>query len=255
MSQLRMQGGGGTLLYDAVEQASTDIMKKLTGRKALIVLSDGVDYGSHGSLKESVEAAQRADTLVYSIVYSDSGAYGIFGGGSDGKRVLEDMSDETGGSLLRGKQEADHRPPVRHPAGGTADAIQHRVCVGQAGDGFGVPQDSVDRAAEGVAGAGAAVVLGAAVEVLQRGEWGFVPPAISSPVARRCGIAYPRLCSAGDLVAGGKSGAGSHTGGFVAPAILSPVARRCGIAYPRFCSAGDLVADGRAARDRIPAAL
>ena len=98
MQQLRMQGGGGTLLYDAVERASTDVMKKLTGRKALIVLSDGVDYGSRGSLKESVEAAQRADTLIYSIVYSDPGAYGIFGGGGDGKRVLESMSDETGGS-------------------------------------------------------------------------------------------------------------------------------------------------------------
>ena len=44
--QVRLQNGGGTLLYDAVVQASNDVMKKLTGRKALIVLSDGVDFGS-----------------------------------------------------------------------------------------------------------------------------------------------------------------------------------------------------------------
>ncbi|HTX38740.1 MAG TPA: VWA domain-containing protein [Bryobacteraceae bacterium] len=100
MSQLRMQGGGGTLLYDAVAQASNTVMKKLTGRKALIVLSDGVDYGSYGTLKDAVEAALKADTLIYSILYSDPGAYGLFGGGGEGKGVLEDMSNETGGSFF-----------------------------------------------------------------------------------------------------------------------------------------------------------
>ncbi len=100
MSQLRMQGGGGTLLYDAVAKASDDVMKKLTGRKALIVLSDGVDFGSNGSLKESVEAAVKADTLIYSILYSDSGAYGLFGGGGEGRSVLERMCTETGGSFF-----------------------------------------------------------------------------------------------------------------------------------------------------------
>jgi VWFA-related protein len=46
-----------------------------------------------------VEAAQRADTLIYSILYSDPGAYGIFGG-HEGNRVLQRMSDETGGSFF-----------------------------------------------------------------------------------------------------------------------------------------------------------
>ncbi|MBV8902896.1 MAG: VWA domain-containing protein [Acidobacteriia bacterium] len=99
MSQLRMRNGGGTLLYDAVAQASTDIMKKLTGRKALIVLSDGVDFDSNGTLEDAIEAALRAETLVYSVLYSDPGAYGIFGG-HDGKRVLEQLSSETGGSFF-----------------------------------------------------------------------------------------------------------------------------------------------------------
>jgi len=98
--QLRRQGGGGTLLYDAVAKASDDVMKKLTGRKALIVLSDGVDFGSYGSLKDAVEAAERAGTLVYSILYSDPSAYGIFGGGGDGKRVLQKMSEDSGGSFF-----------------------------------------------------------------------------------------------------------------------------------------------------------
>ena len=108
MRQLRMQGGGGTLLYDAVARASNDVMKKLTGRKALIVLSDGVDFGSYGTLQDAVEAAQRADTLIYSILYSDPGAYGLFGGGGDGKGVLERMSNETGGSFF----EVSKKQPV-----------------------------------------------------------------------------------------------------------------------------------------------
>jgi VWFA-related protein len=99
MNQVRMRNGGGTLLYDAVLKASEDIMQKQTGRKALIVLSDGVDFGSGGSVQESVETAQRADTLIYSILYSDSGAYGGFGG-PDGKHVLQQLSKETGGSFF-----------------------------------------------------------------------------------------------------------------------------------------------------------
>jgi len=98
--QLRQQGGGGTLLYDAVASASEEVMRKQTGRKALIVLSDGVDFGSENTLKEAVEAAERAETLVYSILYSDPGAYGIFGGGNDGKRVLQRMSEDSGGSFF-----------------------------------------------------------------------------------------------------------------------------------------------------------
>ncbi len=87
MRQLRMQQGGGTLLYDAVVRASDEVMRNQSGRKALIVLSDGVDFGSDGTLQDAVEAAQRADTLIYSILYSDPGAYGILGS-PDGRRVL-----------------------------------------------------------------------------------------------------------------------------------------------------------------------
>jgi len=100
MRQLRMQHGGGTLLYDAVVRASEDTMQKRTGRKALVVLSDGVDVGSYGTVQDAVEAAQRADTLIYSILYADPDAYGIFGGGGEGKGVLQRLSNETGGSFF-----------------------------------------------------------------------------------------------------------------------------------------------------------
>ena len=97
--ELEGQMGGGTLLYDAVVQASQDIMQKQTGRKGLIILSDGVDTGSEAPLEASVEAAVRADTLIYSILFSDSGAYGPFFS-PDGRGALQRMSKETGGSLF-----------------------------------------------------------------------------------------------------------------------------------------------------------
>ncbi|HEY4962605.1 MAG TPA: VWA domain-containing protein [Terriglobales bacterium] len=66
---------GGTLLNDAVFLAADEIMSKQQGRKALIILSDGVDQGSKVSLTRAIEAAQRADTLVYTILFADPQAY------------------------------------------------------------------------------------------------------------------------------------------------------------------------------------
>lgn len=63
--------GGGTQLYDAVFLASNELMKKQQGRKALIILSDGVDRGSKTYLDSAIESAQRADTVVYSIYFAE----------------------------------------------------------------------------------------------------------------------------------------------------------------------------------------
>src|SRR5262249_48895652 len=78
-------GRGGTLLYDAVYLDSDELMKKQQGRKALIVLTDGVDHGSKESLREAIETAQRADPLVYCILFADKEDYGG-GGGFGGPR-------------------------------------------------------------------------------------------------------------------------------------------------------------------------
>jgi len=61
--------GGGTTLYDALFLSSDELMSKLKGRKAVIILSDGVDRGSKETLMSSIEAAQRADTIVYAIYF------------------------------------------------------------------------------------------------------------------------------------------------------------------------------------------
>jgi len=123
-------GGGGTLLYDSIYLASNELMKKQQGRKALIILTDGVDHGSKESLNTAIASAQRADTAVYSILFADEDAYGNggrggygghggYGGGGmgrggggrypqqehpDGKKILERISKETGGQLFEVKK-------------------------------------------------------------------------------------------------------------------------------------------------------
>jgi len=93
----------GTVLFDAVYLAATEKLKQEVGRKAIVLITDGVDVGSRLKLKDALEAAQKADTIIYSIYYVDSGAY--YRGGGWGFSVsdsdLKKMSEETGGRLFR----------------------------------------------------------------------------------------------------------------------------------------------------------
>ncbi len=61
--------GAGTLLYDAIFLACDEVMKKQTGRKAIVVLTDGEDRGSQETLNSAIESAQRSETIVYAIYY------------------------------------------------------------------------------------------------------------------------------------------------------------------------------------------
>jgi VWFA-related protein len=96
--QLRNQMGGGTLLYDAL-LTGAKMMEPEHGRKALLVMTDGVDTGSEADLNAALDATVRADTLIYSILFSDEGYYGAFGGGG-GRKVLERLSKDSGGGFF-----------------------------------------------------------------------------------------------------------------------------------------------------------
>jgi VWFA-related protein len=139
--------GGGTCLYDAVVLAADDLMRKQQGRKALILLTDGVDTGSKLTLSQAVESAQRADTLVYSILFSDASAYGNtggFGGMSrrggypggggmnlpDGKRVLEQISRETGGRFF----EVSKKQPIEKVYSAIEEDLRNQYSLGYTPD-------------------------------------------------------------------------------------------------------------------------
>jgi len=84
------QGRGGTQLYDAIFLASDELMKSKDGRKALVVFSDGVDRGSKDTLNDAVDAADRANLVVYTIYFKGEGErdsnFGFPGNGGGGRR-------------------------------------------------------------------------------------------------------------------------------------------------------------------------
>jgi VWFA-related protein len=140
----RPKRGAGTLLYDAIYLACDELMKKQTGRKAIVVLTDGEDRGSQETLNSAIESAQKSETVVYTIYYGghedhDNGGFnnggrggypgggypggrypgggypgGGYPGGSryprqqenrpDGKKILQRIAQETGGRYFEVKK-------------------------------------------------------------------------------------------------------------------------------------------------------
>ena len=85
----------GTILFDAVYLAAAEKLKGEVGRKAIVLITDGMDYGSRVKLQEAVAASHKSDVVIYSIYYADS-RFGYFA--SDGD--LRKMSEETGGRVF-----------------------------------------------------------------------------------------------------------------------------------------------------------
>jgi VWFA-related protein len=89
----------GTLLYDAIFLAADEKLKSEVGRKAMIILTDGEDQGSMMTLKRAVEAAQKADTIVYVLLIADRGFYyGTMG--YSGDHDMKQVTEQTGGRLI-----------------------------------------------------------------------------------------------------------------------------------------------------------
>lgn len=124
-AELSQQYGGGTLLYDAVEKASLEIMSKQSGRKALIVLSDGVDTGSETPLSAAIEAAQKNDTIIYSILFSDSGYYT-----RDGRGTMSKLAKETGGGFF----EITKKHPVEEAFHTLEEELRSQYSLGYVSD-------------------------------------------------------------------------------------------------------------------------
>jgi VWFA-related protein len=89
---------GGTALWHGLYYTAKEL-KPFTGRKAIVVLSDGVDTGSDIKMPELIEMTQSAGTVVYSLKYSSPARFASITGAiaqalSHG---LDRLSKETGG--------------------------------------------------------------------------------------------------------------------------------------------------------------
>src|SRR5271156_5412705 len=91
----------GTVLYDAVYLSAHDMLAKEVGRKAMILLTDGEDEGSQLKIRDAIEAAERADAIVYVLLCADRGFYGSFGvGGYTGEGEMRKLTEATGGRVI-----------------------------------------------------------------------------------------------------------------------------------------------------------
>jgi VWFA-related protein len=88
----------GTLLYDAVYLSAHDMLAKEVGRKAMILLTDGQDEGSRLKIQDAIEAAQKADAIVYVLLCADRGFYGGFG--YYGESDMRKLTEQTGGRVI-----------------------------------------------------------------------------------------------------------------------------------------------------------
>ena len=111
MDQLQIPGRVATVLYDAIQLTSDNLMREQKGRKAFILLSDGVDVGSKTTLGTATEYAQRADTLIYSIWFHGKWKLWWVAGGpaaiqghamyrAKGKSAMQRLAGETGGRFF-----------------------------------------------------------------------------------------------------------------------------------------------------------
>jgi VWFA-related protein len=87
---------GGTSLFDAVYLAANDKLAREAGRKAVVILSDGIDTTSKYDMSKAMTAAHRSDAVIYSI--SNSGS----------PRTLRVMSEETGGAFFKISRAGDY---------------------------------------------------------------------------------------------------------------------------------------------------
>jgi VWFA-related protein len=105
LAELSIPGQIGTLLFSAVEDSADHVMIGQPGRKAFILLTDGVAWKDPVSMDAAIEAAQRADTILDSIRFSDPvhafrpmRAAVMEGMKEHGKSDLEQMAKATGGA-------------------------------------------------------------------------------------------------------------------------------------------------------------
>lgn len=81
-----------TLLYDAIYSTASNKFQSVPGRKAMLVISDGIDIGSRQSIEGALRAAQSANTILYGICYRTSKISGC--------SYLQSLAEPTGGRMF-----------------------------------------------------------------------------------------------------------------------------------------------------------
>jgi len=104
LKQLTIPGDVATLVFSAIRDSAGNLMRQQSGRKAFMLLTDGVAFKDPVSIETAIEFAQRADTIIYPIrftghvqTYRPVRAAILAAASERGKQGLHRMAEETGG--------------------------------------------------------------------------------------------------------------------------------------------------------------
>ena len=90
----------GTAFYDSIYYSVTEKLAGESGRRALLVFSDGEDNSSSHDMMTAIEAAQAANVLVYTIRYTEKEHGRLTARNQYGIRVMDRIAKETGGDAI-----------------------------------------------------------------------------------------------------------------------------------------------------------
>ena len=101
-----MRFGNGTVLWDAID-ASIDRLEVVEGRKVVVALTDGDDYGSRTGFGDLRNRARDEEVMVYSIGFASDYFNGVSRVKSKPSSNLKKLAQETGGGFFELKKTDD----------------------------------------------------------------------------------------------------------------------------------------------------
>jgi VWFA-related protein len=133
LERLEIPGRAATVIFGAVRDSSENQMRPRKGRKALILLSDGVSFRDTTSIGTAIEYAQRADSIIFSILFADrrglrrpvrGAAMGMKA--QQGKKALERLAHETGGDFF----EVSEANPITRTYTSIEEVLRNQYSIG-----------------------------------------------------------------------------------------------------------------------------
>ncbi len=95
----KLKAAGGTALYDAIYMACDEKLIRETGRKAIVIVSDGDDESSDTTISKALEMALRAESTIFVISITKGGFFGVQGS-PEGDAAMKEITRETGGKVF-----------------------------------------------------------------------------------------------------------------------------------------------------------
>jgi len=98
----------GTAFYDSIYYPVTEKLANESGRRALLLFSDGEDNSSSHDMMTAIETAQSANVLIFAIRYTEKEHGKLTARNQYGIRVMERIAKETGGMHINAEQTDPH---------------------------------------------------------------------------------------------------------------------------------------------------